>query len=289
MEYARSSIGSPLVGDLSIDTAVERHGDRYQGTLSDDWEIWGPNGGYVASLALRAAAAESSFVRPASISCHFLRGAKFGPVDLDVVRLRQARQAESFRVGMMQDDRLLLEALVWMVSDVEGLEHDHARMPDVPGPAELQAIEELSDDPRSNRYSFFTNLDERPTSWIDDWDHRQAAEPRVMTWFRFRPVATFEDPAVDACRSLILMDSMEWPAAVRAHTGRLPWVAPSLDLSVRFHGVRPDSEWLFSDTTATVAADGLIGGAASVWSAAGDLLASGGEQMLCRPVQPPTP
>jgi acyl-CoA thioesterase II len=275
------------VGDLSIDTAVERHGDRYQGTLSEDWQIWGPNGGYVASVALRAAAAESSFLRPASISCHYLSRAAAGPVDLDVVRLRQAKHAQSLRVSMTQGDRTVLEALVWMVDDVDGLEHDHAHMPEVLAPADLQPIEELTDNPRSQRYSFFTNLDERPTSWIADWEHREPSEPRVMAWFRFRPVATFPDPAVDACRSLILTDTMEWPAAVRAHTGELPWVAPSLDLSVRFHRFQPDSEWLFSDTTASVAADGLIGGSASVWSAAGKLLATGGEQMLCRSM--PTP
>jgi hypothetical protein len=157
---------------------------------------------------------------------------------------------------MTQGDRRILEALVWMIGDVDGLEHDHARMPDVPGPGDLRAIEELTDDSRSKRYSFFTNLDERPTSWIADWEHRRPDEPRVMTWFRFRPVATFADPAVEACWSLILMDTMEWPAAVRAHTGPMPWVAPSLDLSVRFHRLRPDSEWLFSDTSAAVASSG---------------------------------
>jgi len=109
-----------------------------------------------------------------------------------------------------------------------------------------------------------------------------------VSWFRFRSVAAFDDPVVDACRSLILMDTLEWPAAVRAHTGTLPWVAPSLDLSVRFHRLEPTSEWLLSDTTAAVATDGLIGGAASIWSESGSLLASGGEQMLCRPLAPDT-
>jgi acyl-CoA thioesterase len=79
------------------------------------------------------------------------------------------------------------------------------------------------------------------------------------------------------------MDTMEWPAAVRAHTGQLQWIAPSLDLSVRFHRFAPGSEWLLSDTSAPVATDGLIGGTATVWSDTGKLLASGGEQMLCRP------
>jgi len=275
------------VGDLSLDTAVHGSEGRYHGDLSDEWEIWGPNGGYLASVALRAVAAESRFVRPASLSCHFLSGAAFGPVDLDVVHLRRAKRAESLRVTMTQTERKVLEALVWMIDTAQGLHHDYAPMPDAPTPSGLPSTEELTDEPRSKRYSFFTNVEERPTSWIDDWEHREPGEPRMASWFRFRPVATFDDLVVDACRSLILMDTLEWPAAVRAYSGQLPWVAPSLDLSVRFHRFEPDCEWLLSDTTAAIATDGLIGGAASVWSATNRLLASGGEQMLCRPVPPP--
>ena len=48
------------MGDLGVDTAVEALGDgRYRAHVSRDWEIWGPEGGYIASLALRAAGAES--------------------------------------------------------------------------------------------------------------------------------------------------------------------------------------------------------------------------------------
>jgi acyl-CoA thioesterase II len=275
------------VGDLSADTAVDGADGAYSGRLSDEWEIWGPNGGYVASVAMRAGAAESRFDRPASVTCHFLSSANFGPVDLAVAHLRQAKRAESLRVTMTQEQRPVLEALVWMIDMVDGLEHDHARMPDVRAPEELRPIEELAPEPRASRYSFFKNVDERPTEWIEDWEHRSPGDPRAMSWFRFRPIATFDDPIVDACRLLVLMDTMEWPAAVRAHERPLEWIAPSLDLSVRFHRLEPSAEWLLADTTAAVATDGLIGGAASVWSSTGKLLASGGEQMLCRP--PPGP
>ena len=45
------------MGDLDRDTAVVGDGGRYTATLSDDWEIWGPNGGYIAAILLRAAGA----------------------------------------------------------------------------------------------------------------------------------------------------------------------------------------------------------------------------------------
>src|SRR4051812_43115549 len=61
------------MGDLGIDTEVRAVGDgRYEATLSREWEIWGPMGGYVAAFALRAAGASSPFDRPATFSCHFL-------------------------------------------------------------------------------------------------------------------------------------------------------------------------------------------------------------------------
>ena len=46
---------APRVGDIAQQTAVEPVGDGpYPAMVHDDWEIWGPCGGYVAALALRA-------------------------------------------------------------------------------------------------------------------------------------------------------------------------------------------------------------------------------------------
>jgi hypothetical protein len=64
------------MADFLDDTRVAR-GDRpgeWRAILSPDWAVWGPNGGYVAAIALRAALAESRLSRPASFHCHFPRG-----------------------------------------------------------------------------------------------------------------------------------------------------------------------------------------------------------------------
>ena len=48
------------MGDFEHDTRVESLGEgRYRAELNPDWMIWSPNGGYVASIALRAAGAEA--------------------------------------------------------------------------------------------------------------------------------------------------------------------------------------------------------------------------------------
>ena len=78
------------MGDIEAQTAIERVGEgRYTAVVHRDWEIWGPCGGYVAAIALRAAGAESPFVRPASFFCHYLSVAAFAPVDLVVTPLRR--------------------------------------------------------------------------------------------------------------------------------------------------------------------------------------------------------
>jgi acyl-CoA thioesterase-2 len=273
------------VGDFSIDTAVEGENGRYVAHLSQDWEIWGPNGGYTAAIALRAAGAATTLRRPASFACHYLSLAEFDAVDLTVTTLRAAKRAASLRVSMTQRERLILEAQVWAVDDgLQGLQHDEMRMPDVPPPHELKSIDELiAPEDRVQRYPFWNNLDARPIkNWVP-WLRRKPSPPVWREWYRFRPRATFDDPFTDAARSLLLIDTMSWPAACQPYVPEPGYVAPSLDVSVQFHGAAPDAEWLLCDASAPIAQHGLIGGQARIWSPDGDLLASGGGQLLCRP------
>lgn len=273
------------MGDLAADTAVAGRDGRYTAHLSRDWEIWGPNGGYVAAIALRAAGAAVPLRRPASFAAHFLSVAAFGAVDLAVTPLRATRRAASLRVSMTQAGRPILEALVWAVDDgLAGLAHDDAVMPAVPAPAALRSIEELlPEGSRSQRYRFWDNLEARPTgAWVP-WEQRAPTAPRWVEWYRFRPRATFDDPFVDAARALVLIDTMTWPAACQPYVPEAGYVAPSLDVTAQFHRAAPDADWLLCEATAPVAADGLVGGQARVWSPDGALLASGSGHLLCRP------
>lgn len=277
------------MGDFAIDTAVEGGAGRYAATLSRDWEIWGPNGGYVAAIALRAAGAATGLRRPASFSGHFLSVAEFGPVEIGVTTLRAAKRAVSLRVAITQQARPILEALVWVVDDaLRGLEHDDGPMPAVPAPEQLRSIEELvAVEDRSQRHRFWENLETRPTgAWVP-WPERTAGPPRWMEWYRFRPRATFDDPFTDAARQLLLIDTMTWPAACQPYVPESGYVAPSLDVSVQFHRAAPTAEWLLCEAVAPIAQHGLVGGRARVWSADGGLLASGGGQLLCRPLPKP--
>jgi acyl-CoA thioesterase II len=269
------------MGSLDRDTRLTGDGGRFTATLSEDWRIWGPNGGYLAAIALRAAGRTSRFPRPVSFACHFLGVGAFAPADVAVTPLRTARTAESLHVVIAQEGRAFLDAQVWTSDAKAGLEHDFAPMPDVPKPAALRSFEEL--EPQRYTFPFWRNLEGRPTEWVpsDAW---QPGAPRVCCWYRFRPDARFDDPFLDAARALILVDTLSWPAACQAHRREdNPWMAPSLDLAARFHRVPPYSEWLLCEARADVATEGLIGFHDRVWDEDGRLIASGSGQLLCRP------
>jgi acyl-CoA thioesterase-2 len=260
--------------------------------LSDDWEIWGPMGGYIASVALRAVGPTTPF-RPASFFCQYLGVASFGMVDVTVTELRAARTAAAHRVEITENGRRILEATVWSVGAVEGLSHDVTSPPEVPGPDDLKTVAERLAEAGAEMsgppFPFWNNLEAKPLEFHVEWPPPGPLPPLWRQWCRFVPTSVFDDPWVDACRSLILIDVQSWPAASRPHaSGEPPFSAPSLDLYVAFHDPPPRSEWLLADSHAPIAAEGLMAWNGRLWSAEGRLVASGGGQLLCRRIpQPP--
>jgi len=275
------------MGDLAADTTVEQTGpSTFTCDLSPDWEIWGPNGGYLAAVAMRAAGIASGRARPASITAHFVGAGRSEPVEISVEVNRETKVATSVTARISQEGRPLLVATVWSVDgDLDGLEHHTALGPyDVPDPDALKSTEELwgeRDGPP--RHPFWSNIETRPTEWIADWENREASEPSMRAWVQFVPTATFADPWVDACRSLILIDLDSWPSATRAHLGDLEHFAPTIEVTARFIGSTENEPWLLSEASAPVASRGLVAGVGQVWTRDRRLVALGGSTLLCRP------
>ncbi len=278
------------MGDLATDTAPVEVGDgHYRATLSPEWEIWGPMGGYVAAVALRAAGAASPFDRPASLFVHYLGVAAFDHVDLEVTALRQGRAATAQRVVLRQGGRDLLHAMVWSVAPGEGLEHHLAPPPEVPGPDGLPSMEELLAGDERPTFAFWHNFTSRPIGEHGVWPPPGPLPPVWQGWQQFVPTATFDDPWVDAARSVILLDVMGWPSLSRHHAHRPHgFIGPSLDLYVAFHEPDPASAWLLCDGHAPVAGDALYGWHGRLWSERRRLVASGGGQGLFRRSQAPS-
>lgn len=278
------------MADLDHDTAVHRSdGDEtrstFTGDVSDDWAIWGPMGGYVASIALRAAGVHSGRARPASMNVSFLAVADFAPVEIEVTTLRTTRVATCTRVVVRQGDRAALEATVWGTDTTDGLTHHTPRTrPAVPEPDTLPSfLDRLTAAGETEWYPFWNRLDYRPTQWIENWDDREPSEPEGASWYRF-PAGRYDDPWLDACRVLITTDLDAWGVATRPHVGELDWFAPTIELTCRFLQPATGHDWLLSWGEAPVGDRGLIGAISEIWSADGRLLATGGSTMLCRPM-----
>jgi acyl-CoA thioesterase len=265
---------------VALDAATELDGadGTYSVELSDAWEIWGPSGGYLAALTLRAAGKIARIPRPVGYYCHFLSPPEFDRVELSIEGVKQGRRSESLAVRMAQGGRDILFALVRTAAEGPGYRHQEVDAPAVDGPERSQPVERRAED-GSQLYAFWNNVTSRRPA-VDRAEGE--SPPQIREWIRFEPVASFEDPFLDAARPLILLDTFGWPAVWMKHRG-VDFVAPNLDTAVWFHRPCSSSEWLLVDHESPVAGDGLIGVNGRVWDSNGNLVASGGAQLYSIP------
>ena len=266
--------------------ALEGEGGRYTALVHQDWEIWGPCGGYVAAIALRAAGAESPFARPASFFCHYLSVAAFEPVDLVVTPLRSGRTVLAQRVEMTQGGRAVLEAMVWSVGEVAGLEHQDVLPPDVADPLAVPARTE-GPPPETRTASRTTASGTTSSSGSSsgprpgrrpDRCHRRGG-PGCVT--ARRAPSTTPGPTPPAWWSCSTSAAGR-PAIAPTRTASHGFIAPSLDLYASFQDPTGSSGWLLLDAHSPVARDGLLSWTGRIWSERRSLMASGGGQAVFR-------
>jgi acyl-CoA thioesterase II len=267
------------MGSLQDDSKVEECGGMLSATLSRDWEIWGPNGGYVAAIALRAAGKIAPpDHRPATFSCQFLSAGQFAAVDIQAEAVRKGRNAWCIAVALAQGGKRFLQAQIWTTNKTGGPEKIDRKMPAVKKPAELKTWAELFPEKKPS-YRFWENFDSKPPSVLP----KGVADPRGSVsqgWNRYRGFAPTSDPFLDFARALVMIDTMQWPAFNHGLAKYPDYIAPSLDVTAWFHEAPGASQWLLIDAKADVATNGLIHGEVSVWSDDGRLIASGGSNML---------
>jgi len=274
------------MGDLERDTTPSGADGRYTINICEDWRIWGPNGGYLAAIALRAAGLEARIKRPASIACHFLGVARYEPAQLLVTAIHRGRSSESLHVVMTQNGRPILQAMVRTAVDGPGVEHDVARMPEVPPPEALKSFLEHVTEPPGPAIPFWDNIESRIINVDRVLNDTDVFPPDLVEWYRFQPTPTFADPFADAARYTLLLDTFAWPAAGNAHPrAERQYQAVNIDVVAWFHRPVPESEWLLCDYDSPIAHGGLVGAHGRIWSRDGRLIASGGAQCRSVPVQ----
>jgi acyl-CoA thioesterase II len=268
------------MSDLERATRLSGERGSYTITLSEDWKVFAPHGGYLTAIALRAAGKVAQIQRPSSMYCHFLRVAEVAEVELQVVPLAQGKRTESLRVVMTQQGKVILEAMVRTAQQGPGVEHVYQRMPDVAPPHGLPRPAELRSPQQPPPHPMWSNFDRRVLQRERfDWPTPRLP-PYWLEWFRLPTEADFSDPFLDAGRSAVLLDLLTWPLVAIYHDNP-PFMGASLDLALWFHDFDPSGEWLLAEARSEVARAGQVSCQGRVFSEQGALLATSGSQQLC--------
>lgn len=252
---------------------------RFHFEVTPHWDIWTPNGGFLASLAYSAAAAESSVHRPASIHCQFLRPGQHGPCEVAVETLRAGSATHLLRAVLSQQGESVLVASVTMTRDgLPGFDIQQLRPPSVPSPQALSSLLDLVEDPE-NWPQYWRTVEMRPCVWPEPF---AAGDAVWRGWLNPQPDADADDHTLTVARLLLASDIGPFNAATTGTAFPSPWIAPNLDLYVQFHTLEFRSDWILIDSTVPKATGGLTGGLTHLWSCDGTLLSTSSAQLLCR-------
>ena len=265
----------PTDAEFDRAIAVEALGDaRYRAVVDPGWGApMGPNGGYLAAMAVRAFEAEldpAGERRIRSLTCHFLRRPAEDEIELRVEVVRSGRRLTFGRLSAFQEGREVLSASAAFA--VPGLPEVAAWAPSMP---------DAGPPPRAE------------DDWAA-WDDRMPAlmrrvriAPRIGgTLFSGRELAPGEAPAtggwielreprgVDAA-FVALCSDVWWPPALETLTELAG--APTVDLTIHFRselppGGLPDQPLLGRFCTSAAAA-GFIEEDGVVFASDGTLLA----------------
>lgn len=270
------------MGTLMQATDLSATADGFSVDLDPAWEGWGPAGGYLAAIALRAA---SQVVpeghRPVTLHAQFLSKAERGKARVRA-NIGKPGGASLVNVTLSQSDRCFFQAQLWTTSRTAGPRSNRLVMPSAPPPEELATLEEHFSDLGRSLVTFWSKLDCRPVEFRAPGG-APAQTDRLQRWYRFREDAVPATPFDRAARAAILIDANIWAAHWRMLENEPDYAGPSLDLTVWFHDVDRYSNWLLLDAASPTAGDAVVHGTGSVWTADGTLVATGGGNCLVIP------
>lgn len=256
-----------------------------------------PQGGIVAALGLRAAAAELATPeqRLRSVTTVFAAQVPAGPVVIDVGVLRRGRSMSQVTATVRSEDAGAGHTLI-AVFGVErpGFEFTALRRADAPGPDECTSFRDGPDDSDWDKRFDATFWDQiegrfaigRPW-WDDEPVARRSAEKAY--WYRFEELPLRDDGTYDPLALVVLADTMPGSVGERVGPRDVLWLSPSADLTVHILG-EATSEWIFAHGRARHAAHGYASVDMELWCPEQGLVAYGTQVMFMSfPDGPPDP
>ncbi len=263
------------MADFEHDTRVMMTEEGLQTTLSPDWQVMGPQGGYVAAIALRAMAGlvQPGFV-PVALTAQYLTAAAAGPAEVEARLLRQGRRAAFTTATVRQGERIELGASASFFSPVEGPTRLALTPPTLPPP---EACVSMNPAPPGQRFPFHENYDLR---LAEEFLSQSNNEDDFIFWARYREQTWEGDLVVQAASLIPLLDMAVFPAAFRAISS-FPG-AVTLDLTAHWHSHPPSQDWMLLRGRCQHASSGILNGWAEAWTPEGTLLATAAQQAVIR-------
>lgn len=261
---------------FDVATSVTRVAEsRWAAGIDAGWSApMGPNGGYLASVVLRALteAVADAERAPRSLTLHYLRPPAAGPAEVSVTVERQGRSLTTLSARLEQDGRLCALALAAFAVDMPSA----IAYADAPAPS-LPAFEDVPAPPLPADMPPITHrLGLRPA--IGPPAFAGGAEARTGGWLAF---ATPRETDALACATFV---DAWWPAPFARLS--VPIAAPTVELTIHFRARLPvgGAGPVIGLFTSQTSAEGFFEEDASIWSAGGALLAQSRQLALARPL-----
>jgi acyl-CoA thioesterase len=245
--------------------AVGGEPGRFAGDVSQDfWVQSGPNGGYLAAIALRGAQAlvPEPERAPRSLHVSFLAAPKAGPFELHVSVLRAGRSMTTLAMRMEQDGREFLHGSACFSNAFSPIAFQDATPPSAVPPDQAEPLPVRI--PLNERYVL-----RRALGGVE------RDSPRALSggWIRFADPRPF-----DALAMAALWDA--WPPAVfaRAFEQRFRGAVPTVEATIYFRRRLPLADasadgFVLLRVESTMADEGFCEENAELWSESGLLLA----------------
>ena len=260
---------------FDADTALEPAGaGHWRAWAPDHWFVGrGPNGGFLAAVAARAA--EAAAGRPLrSLSLHFLAAPAVGPLDVSATLVREGRSYSAATVRIDQGGQAMTLALATLGAlPDDGAEWDASSMP---APIPLADTERVPLD-QAGIPAFMRNYDMR---WALGGQPGSAADlSETGGWIR-----TTEPRALDAPLVAAMTDA--WAPAAFVALGRFV-AAPTLDLTVHIRralppaGMGPD-DYVLGRFSSRLSVAGVWEEDGELWTPEGELIAQSRQLALVR-------
>jgi acyl-CoA thioesterase len=248
------------------------------------WRVWapehwfvarGPNGGFLAAVAARAA--EAAAGRPLrSLSLHFVAAPAVGPIDVAVTLEREGRRYTAASIRLEQDGAPMTLALATLGElSEEGAEWDAAPAPVATPVSETERIS-LE---QANVPAFMRNYDMRWADVTSPDGETGLNVPGSGGWIR-----TSEPRLLDAPLVAAMTDA--WVPAAFVALGRFGY-APTLDLTIHIRrplppaGMAPE-DFVLARFTSRLAVAGVWEENGELWTPGGELLAQSRQLALIR-------